>query len=94
MDSSPANQRYTGICYFAANADVVCRFGEYDLHDLVELDHQTVGVMIQADAETCQILTNRNAVSCFSFAAIHIIQLPYGVVSAVSAFFVHGATLA
>ena len=59
-------QRYTDS---PATADVVCRFGEYDLHDLVELDHQTVGVMIQADAETCQILTNRNAVSLFSFAA-------------------------
>ena len=41
-----------------------CRFGDYDLHDLIELDQQTVGVMIQADAETCQVLTNRNAVSC------------------------------
>ena len=41
----------------------VCRFGDYDLHDLIELDQQTVGVMIQADAETCQVLTNRNAVS-------------------------------
>jgi len=41
----------------------VCRFGDYDLHDLIELDQQTVGVMVQADAETCQILTNRNAVS-------------------------------
>ena len=40
-----------------------CRFGEYDLHDLVELDQMTAGVMIAADAETCQILTNRNAVS-------------------------------
>ena len=40
-----------------------CRFGEYDLHDLVELDQTTAGVMIAADAETCQILTNRNAVS-------------------------------
>lgn len=40
----------------------VCRFGDYDLHDLIELDQQTVGVMIQADAETCQVLTNRNAV--------------------------------
>ena len=40
-----------------------CRFGDYDLHDLVELDQQTAGVMIAADAETCQILTNRNAVS-------------------------------
>ena len=39
------------------------RFGDYDLHDLIELDQQTVGVMIQADAETCQVLTNRNAVS-------------------------------
>lgn len=39
------------------------RFGEYDLHDLVELDQMTAGVMIAADAETCQILTNRNAVS-------------------------------
>ena len=44
------------------NADM-CRFGDYDLHDLIELDQQTVGVMIQADAETCQVLTNRNAVS-------------------------------
>ncbi len=42
----------------------MCRFGDYDLHDLIELDQQTVGVMIQADAETCQVLTNRNAVSC------------------------------
>ena len=41
----------------------MCRFGDYDLHDLIELDQQTVGVMIQADAETCQVLTNRNAVS-------------------------------
>ncbi len=41
----------------------LCRFGDYDLHDLIELDQQTVGVMIQADAETCQVLTNRNAVS-------------------------------
>ena len=46
-------------------SQVACRFGEYDLHDLLELDHQTVGVMIQADAETCQILTNRIAVSFF-----------------------------
>ncbi|KAL3147827.1 hypothetical protein ABBQ32_002553 [Trebouxia sp. C0010 RCD-2024] len=43
-----------------ASAD---RFGEYDLHDLVELDQQTAGVMIAADAETCQILTNRNAMT-------------------------------
>ncbi|KAA6417274.1 MAG: hypothetical protein FRX49_12763 [Trebouxia sp. A1-2] len=38
-------------------------FGDYDLHDLIELDQQTVGVMIQADAETCQVLTNRNAMT-------------------------------
>lgn len=44
----------------SANAD---RFGDYDLHDLIELDQQTVGVMIQADAETCQVLTNRNAMT-------------------------------
>ena len=58
---------------------LLCRFGEYDLHDLVELDQMTAGVMIAADAETCQILTNRNAVS-----------LPYNVcfrVSYVSAMF-------
>lgn len=42
---------------------VLCRFGEYELHDLVELDQQTAGVLVQADAETCQVLTNRNAVS-------------------------------
>ena len=51
---------------------ILCRFGEYDLHDLVELDHQTVGVMIQADAETCQILTNRNAVRCPSYAEVKL----------------------
>ena len=28
------------------------RFGDYDLHDLIELDQQTVGVMNQTDAET------------------------------------------
>ena len=45
--------------------DICCarRFGEYELHDLVELDQQTAGVLVQADAETCQVLTNRNAVS-------------------------------
>ena len=49
----------------------MCRFGDYDLHDLIELDQQTVGIMIQADAETCQVLTNRNAVSCHPGPAHH-----------------------
>ena len=52
------------------------RFGEYDLHDLVELDQMTAGVMIAADAETCQILTNRNAVSLLSQVTLcmHVYQ--------------------
>lgn len=55
------------------------RFGEYDLHDLVELDQMTAGVMIAADAETCQILTNRNAVSLLysTCYVLHVHQVTY-----------------
>ena len=35
------------------------RFGEYGLHDLVVLDQQTMGVIVQIHANSCKVLTNQ-----------------------------------
>ena len=32
-----------------------CRFGAYDLHDLVVLDHHTVGVIVEIAKEACKV---------------------------------------
>ena len=34
-----------------------CRFGKYELHDLVVLDQQTTGIIIGVDKESCRVLT-------------------------------------
>ena len=36
---------------------IVCRFGKYELHDLVVLDQQTTGVIISVSKDTCKVLT-------------------------------------
>lgn len=35
----------------------VCRFGKYELHDLVVLDQQTTGIIISVEKDTCRVLT-------------------------------------
>ena len=32
-----------------------CRFGAYELHDLVVLDHHTVGVIVEIAKEACKV---------------------------------------
>lgn len=34
------------------------KIGDYDLHDLVVLDHQTVGVIVHVEKDSCRVLTN------------------------------------
>lgn len=35
------------------------KIGDHDLHDLVVLDHQTVGVIVHVEKDSCRVLTNQ-----------------------------------
>lgn len=35
-----------------------CRFGKYELHDLVVLDQQTTGVIVTVEKDSCKVLTS------------------------------------
>jgi len=34
-----------------------CRFGKYELHDLVVLDQQTTGIIVGVEKDSCRVLT-------------------------------------
>ena len=38
---------------------LACRLGAYELHDLVVLDQNVVGVIISIAKDSCKVLTNR-----------------------------------
>ena len=48
-----------------------CRFGKYELHDLVVLDQQTTGIIVSVEKETCRVLTTE--VQPCSFTSPHYI---------------------
>lgn len=39
----------------------MCRWGEYELHNLVVLDQTTVGVIVAIEADSARVLTNQGA---------------------------------
>lgn len=44
------------------SAALACRLGAYELHDLVVLDQNVVGVIISIAKDSCKVLTNRASV--------------------------------
>lgn len=48
----------------------LCRFGKYELHDLVVLDQQTTGIIISVEKDTCRVLTTE--VKCPTLAILAV----------------------
>lgn len=49
----------SSVSAFLTKIMPACRFGTYELHDLVVLDSNTVGVIISIAKDSCKVLTNK-----------------------------------